>query len=74
VDLVKNDDCHHATNTTAAYQATWEALIRTNRTMLHMTKASLDPSTPLSRSFAQTRHVHGFLRCRQPFFLLAVFW
>ena len=25
--------------------------------MIHMTKASLDPSTPLSRSFAQARRV-----------------
>ena len=57
VDLVKNDDCHHATNTTAAYEATWKALVATGRPMIHMTKASLDVSSPLARTFAQARRV-----------------
>jgi alpha-galactosidase len=55
VDLVKNDDCHHADNQTKAYAATWNALVKTGRPMIHMTKASLD--IDVASEFAQARRV-----------------
>ena len=55
VDLVKNDDCHHAANCTAAYAATWAALVATGRPMVHMTKSSLD--IKVAPLFAQARRV-----------------
>jgi alpha-galactosidase len=55
VDLVKNDDCHHAANTTAAYIATWEALAASGRPMVHMTKSSLD--IRVAAQYAQARRV-----------------
>ena len=55
MDLVKNDDCHHAPNCTAAYAATWTALVATKRPMVHMTKSSLDINA--ASQFAQARRV-----------------
>ena len=55
VDLVKNDDCHHAANCTAAYAATWAAIVKSGRPMVHMTKSSLD--IDVAPQFAQARRV-----------------